>query len=118
MEWSTYLLGYTIGARPHRPLVMSQSGTFTGGLSMSRNLFYALALASSLSLVACGGSMSPSPLSNGVPMSLTIGDTPPSGVAVLFLETLITGPNLHPPHMTHPAAPLPPTPPHAQLPHL
>ncbi len=35
---------------------------------MSRNLFYALALASCLSLVACGGSMSPSPVSNGVPI--------------------------------------------------
>jgi hypothetical protein len=27
---------------------------------------------------------------NGVPMSLTIGDTPPNGVGVLFFEALIT----------------------------
>jgi hypothetical protein len=58
---------------------------------MLRNLSYALALANCLLLVACGNSMSPSPVSNGVPMTLTIGDTPPSGVAILFFETSITG---------------------------
>lgn len=63
---------------------------------MWRNLFFALALASCAFLVACGGSMSPSPMSNGVPMSLTIGDTPPSGVGVLFFEALITGVSLQP----------------------
>jgi Domain of unknown function (DUF5666) len=63
---------------------------------MWRNLFCALALASCFLLVACGGSMSPPPISNSVPMSLTIGDTPPSGVAILFFETLITGASLQP----------------------
>ncbi len=63
---------------------------------MSRNLYCALALASCFLLVACGGSMSPPPISNSVPMSLTIADTPPSGVAILFFETLITGASLQP----------------------
>jgi hypothetical protein len=34
--------------------------------------------------------------SNSIPMSLTIGDTPPSGVAVLFFEASITGASLQP----------------------
>ena len=85
---------------------------------MSRNLFYALALASCLSLVACGGSMSPSPVSNGVPMSLTIGDTPPSGVAVLFLETLITGASLQPSDMSKPAVSVLSTPVEVEFGHL
>jgi hypothetical protein len=55
-----------------------------------------LVLASCMFLVACGGSMSPSPVVNGVPMSLTIGDTPPNGVAVLFFEALITRASLQP----------------------
>src|SRR5260370_16368563 len=63
---------------------------------MSRNLYCALALASCFILVACGGSMSPPPRSNSVAMSLTIADTPPSGVAILFFETLITGASLQP----------------------
>jgi len=63
---------------------------------MWRNLFCALALASCFLLVACGGSMSPPPISNSVPMSLSIADTPPSGVAILFFETLITGASLQP----------------------
>ena len=63
---------------------------------MQRNMAFAFALASCIFLVACGGSMSPSPASNGVPMSLTIGDAPPSGVAVLFFEALITGVSLQP----------------------
>ena len=35
-------------------------------------------------------------MTNGVPMSLTIGDTPPNGVAVLFFEASITGASLLP----------------------
>jgi Domain of unknown function (DUF5666) len=35
-------------------------------------------------------------VTNGVPMSLTIGDTPPKGVAVLFFEASITGASLLP----------------------
>jgi hypothetical protein len=40
--------------------------------------------------------MPPTIASNGVPMSISIGDTPPSGVAVLFFEAQITGASLQP----------------------
>jgi hypothetical protein len=64
---------------------------------MLRGVSFTLALASCVLLVACSNSMnSTSPVSNGVPMSLTISDTPPSGVAVLFFEALITGVSLQP----------------------
>jgi Domain of unknown function (DUF5666) len=63
---------------------------------MLRNVSLALAFTSCAFLVACGGSMSSSPVSNGVPMSLAIGDAPPDGVAVLFFEALITGVSLQP----------------------
>ena len=63
---------------------------------MSRIFLFSLALVSCVFLVACGGSMSSSTGSNGVPMSLAIRDTPPSGVAVLFFEASITGASLQP----------------------
>jgi Domain of unknown function (DUF5666) len=47
-------------------------------------------------LAACGGSMNSITPTSGVPMSLTIGDTPPTGVAVLFFEASITGASLQP----------------------
>ena len=74
---------------------------------MRRNVLIAVALLSSALLAACGGSMNSmqpvTPVGSGVPMSLTIGDTPPGGVAVLFLEALITGASLQPSDMTKPA---------------
>lgn len=65
---------------------------------MWRNLLIALAVSSCVLLAACGGSTSPAPMgnSNAIPMSLTIGDTPPNGVAVLFFEASITGASLQP----------------------
>jgi len=63
---------------------------------MYRILSFTFALASCAFLVGCGNSsMSVAP-AGSVPMSLTIGDTPPSGVAVLFFETQITGASLQP----------------------
>jgi uncharacterized protein DUF5666 len=68
---------------------------------MRRNAFVALMLVSCAFLAACGGgSMNTPPTVNGVPMSLTIRDTPPSGVAVLFFEALITGGTLQPSDMS------------------
>jgi hypothetical protein len=63
---------------------------------MWRTLTCALALASCTFLVACGGSMNTPPVAppGSVPMSVTIGDTPPTGVAVLFFEALISGASL------------------------
>jgi len=63
---------------------------------MRRTVPFALALLSSAILAACGGSMNSMNPSSGVPMTLTIGDTPPSGVAVLFFEVSITGASLQP----------------------
>lgn len=68
---------------------------------MWRTSFLMIALATSLFLAACGGSTtnSSSSMGNGVPMTpmvLTIGDTPPSNVAVLFFEALITKVTLQP----------------------
>ena len=53
---------------------------------MKSMLFPAALLLTAGWLFACGGSMHPTTVSNGVPMSVTIGDMPPSGVAVLFFE--------------------------------
>jgi len=63
---------------------------------MHRILSFTFVLASCAFLAGCGNSsMSVAP-AGSVPMSLTIGDTPPSGVAVLFFETQITGASLQP----------------------
>jgi Domain of unknown function (DUF5666) len=70
---------------------------------MRRIIPFALALLSSSVLAACGGSMNSMNTSGGVPMSLSIGDTPPSGVAVLFFEASITGASLKPSDSTKPA---------------
>lgn len=63
---------------------------------MKRMLFSVAVLLIVGLLFACGGSMSPIRVTNGSPMSLTIGDTPPNGVAVLFFEASITGATLQP----------------------
>jgi hypothetical protein len=70
---------------------------------MRRIIPFALALLSTTVLAACGGSMNSMNTSGGVPMSLSIGDTPPSGVAVLFFEASITGASLKPSDSTKPA---------------
>ena len=63
---------------------------------MRRTIPFALVLLSATVLAACGGSMNSMNTTGGVPMSLTIGDTPPSGVAVLFFEASITEASLQP----------------------
>jgi len=70
---------------------------------MRRTVFFLAPLLSLALLFACSGSMSPIRVTNGVPMSLTIGDTPPTGVAVLFFEASITGASLQPSDSTKPA---------------
>jgi hypothetical protein len=70
-------------------------------------------------LAACGGgSMNTPPTVNGVPMSLTIRDTPPTGVAVLFFEALITGGSLQPSDMSKAAVPVLTTPVEVEFGHL
>ena len=71
---------------------------------MFRALSLAFTMVLCLLLVACGGSsMSPTPPANAVPMTLTIGDAPPAGVAVLFFEASITGASLQPADTSKPA---------------
>jgi len=69
---------------------------------MRRTVPFALALLSTTILSACNAPMHSVAPNSGVPMSLTIGDTPPSGVAVLFFEALITGASLQPSDSTKP----------------
>jgi hypothetical protein len=86
---------------------------------MRRNFLFALAVVSCVFLVACGGSMNPpNTPSNAVPMSLTIGDTPPNGVGVLFFEALITGASLQPSDSTKPAVAALTTPVEVEFGHL
>src|SRR5215472_9886315 len=69
---------------------------------MRRAVLFAAALFSAALLFACSNSMAPIKVTNGVPMSLSIGDTPPSGVAVLFFEASISGATLQPSDSTKP----------------
>src|SRR5216684_312718 len=70
---------------------------------MKRSIPFVLALVSSAFLAACGGSTNSMTATGGVPMSLTIHDTPPTGVAVLFFEASITGSSLQPSDASKPA---------------
>lgn len=89
---------------------------------MWRTPFLAIVLTTSLFLAACGGSpnssSSTSPMGSGVPMILTIGDTPPSGVAVLFFEASITGATLQPSDPGKPAVAVLSTPVEVEFGHL
>ena len=70
---------------------------------MRRSIPFALALVCSAFLAACGASTNSVTAAGGAPMSFTIGDTPPSGVAVLFFEASITGASLQPSDTSKPA---------------
>jgi len=89
---------------------------------MWRTPFLTIALATSLFLAACGGSTnsssSASPMGSGVPMILTMGDTPPGGVAVLFFEALITKATLQPSDASKPAVTVLSTPVEVEFGHL
>jgi hypothetical protein len=61
---------------------------------MRRVISFAVALLGVALFFACNNSMAPIKVTNGVPISLSIGDTPPNGVAVLFFEASITGASL------------------------
>ncbi|HTB91710.1 MAG TPA: DUF5666 domain-containing protein [Candidatus Sulfotelmatobacter sp.] len=56
--------------------------------------------------------------SNAVPMTLTLGDTPPNGVGVLFFEALVTGASLQPSDATKPAVTALTTPVEVEFGHL
>jgi hypothetical protein len=85
---------------------------------MQRRLTIALVLACGVLMVACGNSMKSSPAGNGVPVSLAIRDTPPTGVAVLYFEAMITGASLQPTDTKKPAVSLMTTPVEVEFGHL
>jgi hypothetical protein len=86
---------------------------------MKRNFLLALAVVGCVLLASCSGSMNQQLMpSNGVPMSLTIGDTPPNGVGVLFFEAMITGVSLQPSDATKPAVSALTTPTEVEFGHL
>src|SRR5215467_16089658 len=85
---------------------------------MKRMLFPIAVVLTLALLFACGGSMSPVHVTNGVPLSLTIGDTPPNGVAVLFFEANVTAANLQPSDTSKPAVSVLSTPVEVEFGHL
>jgi hypothetical protein len=85
---------------------------------MRRTTPFVLALFGGALLIACGGSMTPMQVANGVPLTLTIGDTPPNGVAVLFFELSITGASLQPSDSTKAAVSVLTTPVEVEFGHL
>jgi hypothetical protein len=86
---------------------------------MRRNILFALGAMCCVLLGSCSGSMNQHLMPiNGVPMSLTIGDTPPNGVGVLFFEALITGVSLQPSDAMKPAVSALTTPVEVEFGHL
>src|SRR6266853_1011457 len=86
---------------------------------MRRNFLFALAVVSCVLLGSCSGSMNQhlAP-GNGVPMSLSIGDTPPNGVGVVFFEAMITGVSLQPSDSSKAAVSVLSTPTEVEMGHL
>jgi len=85
---------------------------------MWRSISYALALCGCVLLAGCGGSMNSPQTKSGVPMSLTIGDAPPGGVAVVFFEATISGASLQPSDMSKSAVAVLTTPVEVEFSHL
>src|SRR5215468_401928 len=84
-----------------------------------RKVLLAASLLGCVLLSSCGGgSMITSQSTGSVPMTIAIGDTPPSGVAVLFFEAMITGATLQPSDSSKAAVPLVTTPVEVEFGHL
>jgi hypothetical protein len=66
-------------------------------LSLFSFVVFALALSTYGLMAGCGGnSNTPPAAGNAVPMTLSVGDTPPNGVGIVFFEAMITGASLQP----------------------
>jgi hypothetical protein len=85
---------------------------------MWRKVLAVVAVAGCALLAACSGSMSTPQMSGSVPMTITIGDAPPAGVAVLFFEATITGASLQPSDSSKSAVPIVTTPVEVEFGHL
>jgi len=66
-------------------------------LSLFWFVAFAVALSTYALMAGCGGnSNTPPAAGNAVPMTLSMGDTPPNGVGIVFFEAMITGASLQP----------------------
>jgi len=65
-------------------------------LSLFSVAAFAIALSTYALMAGCGAGSTPHPAANAIPMTLSIGDTPPNGVGVVFFEAMITGVILQP----------------------
>src|SRR5215813_6965565 len=84
-----------------------------------RKVLLAASLLGCVLLSSCGGgSMTTSQSTGSVPMTITIRDTPPSGVGILFFEAMITGATLQPSDSSKAAVPLVTTPVEVEFGHL
>jgi hypothetical protein len=82
-------------------------------------LTLAVGLAASFCLAGCSSNSTPSTVSSGtVPVSMTIHDTPPSGVSILSFEIHITGASLQPSDSSAAAVSLLSAPDEIELEHL
>lgn len=72
---------------------------------MPSRRYFTLAVLSAfaLTLAGCGNSTKSPSTNGGVPLTLSLQDTPPDGVAVLFFEALITDASLQPSDSSKPA---------------
>src|SRR5215471_9397825 len=69
----------------------------TGGVLMWRSISFVLVLLSCLFLATCGSSVKMNGTTgNGIQTTISITDTPPAGVAVVFFEAQITAASLQP----------------------
>src|SRR5215468_3514127 len=84
-----------------------------------RRVLLAASLLGCVLLSSCGGgSMTTFQSTGSVPMTITIRDTPPSGVGILFFEAMITGATLQPSDSSKAAVPLITTPVEVEFGHL
>ena len=80
---------------------------------------FAVALSIYATLAGCGGnSMTSPPPAGSVPMTISLGDTPPNGVAVVFFEAMVTGASLQPTDSSKPAVSVLATPTEVEFSHL
>lgn len=88
-------------------------------LSLFSFAAFAIALSTYVLAEGCGASYTKPPVSaNSVPMTVSFGDTPPNGVAVVFFEAMVTGASLQPTDSSKPAVSVLATPTEVEFSHL
>ena len=87
-------------------------------LSLFSLVAFALALSTYVLIAGCGGNSTPPAAGNAVPMTLSLGDTPPNGVGIVFFEAMITGASLQPSDSSKAPVPVLSTPTEVEMSHL